>query len=510
MKRIGQPWSFRAKFLLSTVLISLILPTMGGLFLYNREANTAKSLIFDEVVHQTTSLAKSLPPAIAFEDVVSAYDLIDSLSINPQIKRVSVWKKNLESKFADFEYFTSVHPDDSSEYPSSPPQIGEIWAERTLRVTKPILSFDEQVGLISVERSLSDLIQKRTTFIQFVGSSWFIIILIILMVTLWYQNALTRPLKELMTVAEKISTEGTYGHRAKKLSEDEFGKLTTLFNQMMDSLAESNRRLLESKNDMEDRVKERTLDLTIANQRIIAEMNQKEKATSELIQTKDQLNKREKLASVGQVSSNIAHELRNPMAAIRNSVYFLRLKNEDDPKVTHHLEVIDRELSRSDEVIERLLQMTKEESIKIESVDLEELAKEALMYTDTSNSSDFRFRYEPDAFEVKVDRILFRQVLSNLFLNSIQASNGSPGRCPLGVIAQKKGGPSVQIRVWDRGSGITSEHRERIFEPLYSDKMDGVGLGLPLCKDILVRHKGKISLEKTSSEGTVFLIELPN
>ena len=126
------------------------------------------------------------------------------------------------------------------------------------------------------------------------------------------------------------------------------------------------------------------------------------------------------------------------MAAIRNSVYFLRLKNEDDPKVTHHLEVIDRELSRSDEVIERLLQMTKEESIKIESVDLEELAKEALMYTDTSNSSDFRFRYEPDAFEVKVDRILFRQVLSNLFLNSIQASNGSPGRCPLGVIAQKK------------------------------------------------------------------------
>ena len=87
MKRIGQPWSFRAKFLLSTVLISLILPTMGGLFLYNREANTAKSLIFDEVVHQTTSLAKSLPPAIAFEDVVSAYDLIESLSINPQIKR---------------------------------------------------------------------------------------------------------------------------------------------------------------------------------------------------------------------------------------------------------------------------------------------------------------------------------------------------------------------------------------------------------------------------------------
>jgi signal transduction histidine kinase len=78
------------------------------------------------------------------------------------------------------------------------------------------------------------------------------------------------------------------------------------------------------------------------------------------------------------------------------------------------------------------------------------------------------------------------------------------------VIAQKKGGPSVEIRVWDHGNGITKEHQERIFEPLYSNKMDGVGLGLPLCKDIMTRHNGKISLEKTSHEGTVFLIELPS
>ena len=510
MKSLSKPWSFRAKFLLSTVLISLILPTVAGLFLYNREANTAKSLIFDDVVHQTTSLAKSLPPALAFEDVASAYDLIDSLSINPQIKLVMVWKRNVENNKADLEYFTSVQADAPFLSASKIPLIGEIWSDRTLRVTKPIISFDQQVGLLSVERSLSDLSEKRITFLQLVGSSWFIIILIILLVTVWYQNALTRPLKELMTVAEKISSEGTYSHRAKKLSEDEFGKLTSLFNQMMDSLAESNKKLLESKNDMEERVNERTLDLTIANQKIIAEMNQKQQATQELIQTRDQLNKREILANVGQVSSNIAHELRNPMAAIRNSVYFLRLKNEKDPKINHHLEVIDRELSRSDEVIERLLQMTKEETIKFESVDLKELAQEALLYTDTSNASDFRFTYEPDAFEVKVDRILFRQVLSNLFLNSLQASHGRKNRCPLGVIAQKKGGPSVEIRVWDHGNGITKEHQERIFEPLYSNKMDGVGLGLPLCKDIMTRHNGKISLEKTSHEGTIFLIELPS
>ncbi len=123
---LSKPWSFRAKFLFSTVLISLILPTVAGLFLYNREANTAKSLIFDDVVHQTTSLAKSLPAALAFEDLASAYDLIDSLSINPQIKQVMVWKRNVENNKPDLKYFTSFQADAPFLSSSEIPLIGEI------------------------------------------------------------------------------------------------------------------------------------------------------------------------------------------------------------------------------------------------------------------------------------------------------------------------------------------------------------------------------------------------
>ena len=186
-----------------------------------------------------------MPPALAFEDVASAYDLIDSLSINPQIKQVMVWKRNVENNKADLEYFTSVQADAPFLSASKIPLIGEIWSDRTLRVTKPIISFDQQVGLISVERSLSDLSEKRITFLQLVGSSWFIIILIILLVTIWYQNALTRPLKELMTV--KRSLRRHLQPSGQKLSEDEFGKLTSLFNQMMDSLAESNKKLSNPK-----------------------------------------------------------------------------------------------------------------------------------------------------------------------------------------------------------------------------------------------------------------------
>ena len=113
---------------------------------------------------------------------------------------------------------------------------------------------------------------------------------------------------------------------------------------------------------MEQRVQRRTKELTLSNKRISEEMEQKELANIELIKTRQQLVQHEKLANVGQVSSSIAHELRNPMTAIRNSTYFLRLKLEKNQKVSKHLEIIDKEITRSDEVIQRLLQITKEKT----------------------------------------------------------------------------------------------------------------------------------------------------
>ena len=252
-------------------------------------------------------------------------------------------------------------------------------------------------------------------------TSWVIMIALILLVTVWYQNTLTRPLEELTRVAEKISSEKNYSLRAKKTSKDEFGKLTDLFNEMLDSINESNQQLLSAHQEMEARVETRTRELSLANDKLISEIKEKEKATKQLMEARDRLSKQEKLASVGQVSSNIAHELRNPMTAIRNSTYFLRLKNKGDAKASHHLEVIDRELSRSDDVIERLLELTKGESLKREPVDLRELATEAMAYSNVAGDYRLSVRFIPEFFAINLDRILFRQVLCNLFLNAIQA-----------------------------------------------------------------------------------------
>ena len=100
--------------------------------------------------------------------------------------------------------------------------------------------------------------------------------------------------------------------------------------------------------------------------------------------------------------------------------------------------------------------------------------------------------------------------MSNLFLNSLQAHDlQSTEKCKIGIKAKKGKEKTNEIRVWDRGTGIRSEFQNNIFDPLISHKNNGAGLGLPLCRDILARHNGKISLENSSDIGTTFLIELP-
>ena len=175
---------------------------------------------------------------------------------------------------------------------------------------------------------------------------WLVLLLLAFIAALWLEKSLTKPLRELVLVAEKISSRNDLLIRAKKISNDEFGKLTSMFNKMLDSIRETNERLVASNLEMESRVKERTNDIKSANDKLKKEIKKRIVKNQQLILLQNQLGKQEKFASVGQVSSNIAHELRNPMAAIRNSVYFLRKNPLDLDKSTQHLDIIDQQLSK--------------------------------------------------------------------------------------------------------------------------------------------------------------------
>ncbi|MDG0965645.1 MAG: ATP-binding protein, partial [Opitutales bacterium] len=373
-------------------------------------------------------------------------------------------------------------------------------------ISKAITAVDEKLGIISVTRSLEDLNSKKAEYLQVGILTALSIFIIIILITLWYQSSLTRPLKELSSVAEKISKEKNYSIRATKTSLDEFGSLTDVFNEMLDSLQISNSQLRTANEEMEERVEQRTEELTLSNNRIIKEMSEKELANQELIKTRDQLNQSEKLANVGQVSSNIAHELRNPLAAIRNSTYLLRLKLKEKDNLMDHLKIIDHEISRSDEVIERLLEITKGENLKRIPVNIEALANEAMDYADVTKEHELIIKFTSKPFWVNLDKLLFRQILVNIFLNSIQAMTKG-GKIEMKITHDLT--HSVKISIQDEGTGIPKHLLEKVFDPLFTDKAEGVGLGLSLCRDLISRHGGTIFAKGDVGIGTTIEIELP-
>ena len=498
-------FSFRTKFFLSSFVVTVLLPVIGGLALYNQDINSTKKLIRSNIVNQVDNFSRLLYPALAFDDNESAYELLKSFSTNPLINSSIIWKKGdtNEPKFILFAHY----PRENLNSPI--PQnffIENYDNDEVIFISKVITAVDEKLGIISVTRSLKDLNSKKAEYLQVGILTALSIFIIIILITLWYQSSLTKPLKELSSVAEKISKEKNYSIRATKTSLDEFGSLTDVFNEMLDSLQISNSQLRTANEEMEQRVEQRTEELTLSNKRIIKEMSEKELATQELIQTRDQLNQSEKLANVGQVSSNIAHELRNPLAAIRNSTYLLRLKLKKNDKLMDHLKIIDHEISRSDEVIERLLEITKGENLKRVPVNLEALAIEAMNYANVAKEHELIITFMAKPFWVKLDKLLFRQILINIFLNSIQAM---PKGGKIEMKVSQDPSKSVKISIKDEGIGIKKHQLETVFDPLYTDKAEGVGLGLSLCRDLISRHSGTIIAKSEPGLGTTIEIELP-
>jgi signal transduction histidine kinase len=312
----------------------------------------------------------------------------------------------------------------------------------------------------------------------------------------------------LVNVAERVSLKNDLFVRARKISNDEFGKLTTVFNNMLDSIRDTNEALLNSNKEMENRVIERTKDLDDTNKKLQLEITRRMKNSKQLLSLQNKMGIQQRFASIGQVSSNIAHELRNPMAAIRNSVYFLQNNSDSSEKIKEHLTIIDQELSSSNQVISRLLEMTKEGKINLKSVNLRKLCGEALAILGLKDQISFRYYEKEKGMRIIIDKLIFRQLIMNLFQNSYQAQKANQ-TLEISVNVEEKNN-WFNIEISDNGNGISEQIKNQVFKPLFSTRKDGFGLGLSFCSDVISKHDGTIEITRSSHEGTTFFIRIPN
>jgi PAS domain S-box-containing protein len=230
------------------------------------------------------------------------------------------------------------------------------------------------------------------------------------------------------------------------------------------------------------------------------------------------LRRAEKLAAVGQLGATIAHELNNPLEAVTNLAYLIRKNKSLDEKAQRQLEALDQELARMADMTRRTLGFYRDTSSAVPVLPTEIMDEVLALYARRLQSKSVELKKE---YETRAEVIAFvgeiRKVFSNLIANAIDAV-GKRGRITIRIRDSQDWRNhdvrGVRITVADSGSGITPTDKPRIFEPLYTTKIEtGTGLGLWLSKDIVQSHRGSISVHSGGWPGahckTAFSVFLP-
>src|SRR3990170_3565795 len=230
-----------------------------------------------------------------------------------------------------------------------------------------------------------------------------------------------------------------------------------------------------------------------------------EEKTRELETAQEELVRKERLAILGQLAGGGSHELRNPLGVMKNSVYYLKMVLPEDERVRKHLGIMEREVTTSTRIVSDLLDFARAKPPDQAPTDLSELVREVLDRTPLAENVEVVARLAPDLPPVAVDALQVQQVLGNLITNGAQAM---PEGGTLTIeTARAEGG--ARVAVSDTGAGIAPENLEKIFQPLFTTKAKGIGLGLAVAQGLAEANGGTISVESAVGRGSRFLVVFP-
>ena len=255
-----------------------------------------------------------------------------------------------------------------------------------------------------------------------------------------------------------------------------------------------------------DKYKRAAEALLQAQQDLIEEhRREKEFVETELAKAREELVRTTRLAAIGQVSASIAHDLRNPLGAVRNASYLLKRHLPQEAHLIDLVRIIDQEVTRADQIITRLLTMARAEPPHKQRVDLGQVIQEVFDKTEGVGEVRPVLALKPDQFWVHADPVGLTQVVSNLLTNAVQAM---AGKGTFSVEAAHDAGHDTLL-FRDTGPGIAPEVRNTLFDPLVTTKAKGIGLGLTICRQIVERHGGTMKAENAPQGGAAITVRLP-
>ncbi|MGB8951294.1 MAG: ATP-binding protein [Candidatus Aminicenantales bacterium] len=280
------------------------------------------------------------------------------------------------------------------------------------------------------------------------------------------------PIKKLADSTVKIA-KGDFSHKLRIDSRDEIGNLAQSFNEMSENLLQTRKRI--------------------------------EEAQKRLIQA-------EKLASIGRISATIAHEIRNPLTSVKLNIQKVLQGDSLDEMEMEHLNISQEGILQIEKFIKELLSFTRVSELNLALFSLDQILEESLKLMRDSflqKKICLEKKFESPLPEVMVDGDKLRQVFLNVLRNAFEAID-EEGKVRLSLfLNQENKTRKIQVKIEDNGCGIPDSDWENIFEPFYTTKASGFGLGLANARKIIEQHKGTIRVVKKRGRGTAFEILIP-
>lgn len=227
----------------------------------------------------------------------------------------------------------------------------------------------------------------------------------------------------------------------------------------------------------------------------------------------------DRLATLGELAAGAAHEIRNPLTAIRSTIQYLSKDFSADPVKSEMVTELISEVERINKIVQGLLSFARPSDLNTSDINIEQLINQTLLLVTNTlrkQNVEVEFEYFTDNTTIQGDAEQLKQVFLNIILNAVEAmGKNPPERSRTLIISIEKGTPInthsryLIISFEDNGKGIEQKNIENVFNPFFTTKEEGTGLGLAICYGIINRHEGEIEVKSVPDKGTCMNIKLP-
>jgi signal transduction histidine kinase len=375
---------------------------------------------------------------------------------------------------------------------------GSVWIDLTKRVERPgvtaamaryVRGGTERIAMhaaypnsplvLAVEAPITVLAEPARRLLWAFVTIGVLVVGVGIAIGWWLTAGLTGPLVRLTHAAEEIARGHLSPPDIAIDRGDEIGRLGRAFTHMRDSV----------------RLAHDSLESQVAAR------------TEELRRAQDALVRKERLATLGQLSSSVGHELRNPLGVMTNAVYFLEMTLRDPPaKVGEYLGILRTQIRLSEKIVTDLLDFARTRPPQRARARIGEIVDEQLGRVTIPQGVKVDRAGVDQSVTVFVDSVQVGQIVLNLLTNAVQAMDPAGGTL---TIRSHANSSFVHLDVVDTGPGITAENLPHVFEPLFTTKARGIGLGLSVSRTLAAGNGGELTVESVPGKGATFSLALP-